>query len=142
VVLGYRRSRSVVRRYGPPRIVRKREHTVGQALPGALLLGLLVALFLNPLIAPMVVAAQVVADARPRWGRLVPAGLVTVAGLLVMVGQVRHGYRPGAAWPHHFDTTHALVMVAILMLAVETIMELGRRQRLKARRREARHLKL
>ncbi|MDQ2651012.1 MAG: DUF3367 domain-containing protein [Actinomycetota bacterium] len=141
VGLGWRRSARVVRRYSPPRIVRKRDHTVRQALPGALLLGGLVALFLNPLLAPAVVAFQVVADARPRWGRLAPAALVTIGALFVLVGQLRHGHRPGPGWPHNFDATHALVMVATLMLAVETITELQRRQTLKTRRREARHLK-
>jgi hypothetical protein len=89
----------------------------------------------------MAAAAALAAFAALRWSRARPflglsaVGCFVAAGAVTVVGQVRHHYPAGSSWPHNFESAGVLAMIGVVVLAVDTTVELARRGRARGRGR-------
>lgn len=95
---------------------------------GAALTGALVA---TPLVGLVLAGAAVVALRRP-WGpvllRLAPAAVVASVGAYVFVEQVRNDLPADFGWPKLFAEVHWLTMGAVLLVGLDVVVSVLRRE--------------
>jgi arabinofuranan 3-O-arabinosyltransferase len=131
------RKRPLPTPYGPPRLTRGPDIGWWRTLPISAATAVVAGLCVHPSLAIPTGLAMWVFASRPRWGRLIPPALVTVAALSVLVLQVRDRYPAGGGWPSHFGLAHLLTLMAVVVLGMEAIAEAARHR--KARRRREAH---
>ncbi len=84
--------------------------------------------FVGAMIALMALAGLLWSPARSAL-RLSALGCMIAAGGLTVLGEVRHHYAAGSAWPHNFELAGVLAFVAVVALAADTAVELARQRR-------------
>jgi hypothetical protein len=120
--------------YGPPRLTRGPDIGWRRTLPISAATAVVAGVCVHPSLAVPTGLAMWVFASRPRWGRLIPPGLVAAAALSVLFLQLRDGYAAGGGWPGHFGLAHLLTLMAIVLLGMEAIAEALRHRKARLRR--------
>jgi hypothetical protein len=128
------RRRRAAAPYGPPRLTRGPDIAWRRTLPFAGITAVVASLCIHPSLGIPTGLAMWAFASRPRWGRLIPPGLVAVAALSVLALQVRDRFEPGGSWPAHFGLAHLLTLMAIVLLGMEAIAEALRHRKARLRR--------
>jgi arabinofuranan 3-O-arabinosyltransferase len=94
--------------------------------------GVVAAVLITPLAGLLVALLALAALLRPRWRAALAIGApaaLGLAGLYVLVEQMRHRYPPVFEWPTFFDRVHVLGWLAVVFLAADALVEVVRTRR-------------
>ena len=92
----------------------------------SLIVGLLGALFIDPVMGPLLACLAIVMGLRPAFRALLPiaaAGSIVLGGALTVAFQMWRQYPPGFGWASNYESLHVLGWIGVGLLALNTVLE-------------------